>query len=439
MVATSASRTAVGILADRTRMTKKKLTSTLAAIDETGVSNEREEEEENDSLKLEDSPPRWHERGWFDETLVVEGFSPDIVVHSANTLDEMMAHDDNIKMSVTKLTIRKRSLPFAHGAMRLAFYAETAASTDRFVVKCFKRGGKGLPHMAEDLRGQALCKAFALEFNALSGESNSIDFIVSTCLKSDRAAKLGEDCWSIEPFIQGEYVKYNNNAGYVNNKIPDDRFNQTAQAFSHFTFDRSQGRFLVSDLQGVGHILTDPAIHTLDPGRFNLTETNLGKEGFKFFFSTHVCNDICKNLGLISNASMIKSGALSFRTVWPTMDNTVCCSNKLCGKIVRLVGANTSPRFPGFHWCDKCWPQLGSSNVKRLCVAPGPHHEFEVSLFFHESQGKIAPRRCPTHRGVVSPPLTRSGGSPRQPSHVAEQPRASSKPSTNASSSSIYV
>src|SRR5437667_3680730 len=102
---------------------------------------------------------------------------------------------------------------------------------------------------------------------------------------------------SLELFIEGAYVKYNNNCGYVN-EDNDDRFNQAAQAFSHFTFERSRGRFLVCDLQGVGHVLTDPAIHTLDPRRFKLADTNLNKEGFKFFFSRHVCNSICRELRL---------------------------------------------------------------------------------------------------------------------------------------------
>jgi hypothetical protein len=35
----------------------------------------------------------------------------------------------------------------------------------------------------------------------------------------------------------------------------------------------------VCDLRGEGHVLTDPAIHILDPERFKLADTNLGKEG----------------------------------------------------------------------------------------------------------------------------------------------------------------
>src|SRR5206468_658688 len=111
--------------------------------------------------------------------------------------------------------------------------------------------------------------------------------------------------------------------------------------------------------------------------------TNLGKEDFKFFFATHVCNGTCSKLGLKSNASMIMSGRYKFRERWPNMDNTVCCSNKLCGRIVGLANAKKSDEFPGYHWCGACSPQLRSSMVKRICVAPGPH-EFEVSEFFYE-------------------------------------------------------
>jgi Alpha-kinase family/von Willebrand factor type A domain len=389
MVTTSASRTAVRRSPGQTakaRIDKKLLN--LASIEEG--------EDDSTDVRLEAIPPRWNTSGWLNETLMVEGFSPDVAVHGAHTLDDMIADDDNITMSTTQLTIHKRSMPFAQGAMRVVSYARTAASTSRFVVKSFKKGGKRLAHLAEDMRCQAMCKAFALEFNALSGEE--IDFIVTTCLRSKSGMTSNDEYMSLEPFIEGDYVKYNNNSGYVNEDKPDDPFSQAAQAFSHFTFERSRGRFLVSDLQGVSHILTDPAIHTLNPKRFKLADTNLGKEGFKFFFATHVCNYICHKLGLKSRASMIMSGSYEFRESWPNMDNTVCCSNKLCGRIVRLVSAKTSDRFPGYHWCEACWPQLHSSMVRWICITPGPHHEFEVSKFFHESQGRSTPRTCPNHR-----------------------------------------
>jgi hypothetical protein len=310
-VTTSASRTAVRATMSmaRTRRagTDRKLDMDLAAIGE----------DDADDVPLEAVPPHWDTPGWLNETLMVEGFSLDVVVHGPSTLNDMMAHDDNIKMSITELTIHKRSRPFAQGTLRVASYARTAASTNLFVVKSSKLAGKKLAHLAEDMRCQALCKAFALEFNALSGEAHSIDFIVTTCLKGKAGTiSRADECMSLEPFIDGTYVKYNNNCGYVNEYIPDDRFNQAAQAFSHFTFERSRGRFLVSDLQGVGHVLTDPAIHTSDPMRFRLSDTNLGQEGFKFFFATHKCNGICSCL--VATASVRAGLAWTLRCAAPT-------------------------------------------------------------------------------------------------------------------------
>jgi hypothetical protein len=45
-----------------------------------------------------------------------------------------------------------------------------------------------------------------------------------------------------------------------------------------------------------------------------------------------------------------------------------------------------------------CWPQLKSTTVRWICAAPGPAHEFDVSWFYYESQGRYAPRRCVEYR-----------------------------------------
>jgi len=350
--------------------------------------------------ELETTPAQWNTPGWLDVTLTVEAYFTDVVMRGTRSLDDMMSHDDNIKICTTDLTIHKRSRSFAHGSMRVASYARTAASTNRLVVKSFKRDGKDLMHFADDMRCQALCKAFALEFNALVGKDHSIDFIVAACLKPKSGKAPADNCMALEPFIEGKYVKYNSNSGWVNEEHSDNQNHQAAQAFSHFTFERSKGRFLVSDLQGVGKVLTDPAIHTSDPERFKLADTNLGESGFKFFFSTHKCNNICRKLKLESKASMIVSGKYAFRKKWPVLGKAsgmmVCCSNKLCSRIVRASKANSSRKYPGYYWCNECWPQLQKTKVKLAC-GTGPRHEFGVSLFFYESQGQIVPQRCPDH------------------------------------------
>ena len=64
--------------------------------------------------------------------------------------------------------------------------------------------------------------------------------------------------YHVEHFIEGDYIKYNSNSGFVDNKA----CRQTPQAFSHFTFERSGHELIVVDIQGVGDLYTDPQIHT---------------------------------------------------------------------------------------------------------------------------------------------------------------------------------
>ena len=188
---------------------------------------------------------------------------------------------------------------------------------------------------------QALCKAFALDFNGVLDIEPPLDFVVTHCIqrKSETRFGTGDGFLLLEPYLTGDYVKYNSNAAYVNEELADHPSNLWAQAFSHFTFERSRGRFLVNDLQGIGLVLINPAIQTWDRERFKLTETNLNEEGFKFFPATHECNSVCHSLGLKSNKQMVVSGNFEFREAWPTINPTVCCSNKMCRRIVRRANS----------------------------------------------------------------------------------------------------
>ncbi|KAL7459018.1 hypothetical protein ACHAWC_010876 [Mediolabrus comicus] len=98
-------------------------------------------------------------------------------------------------------------------------------------------------------------------------------------------------------FIEGDY-----------NNLKDAYF---PQAFSHFSYERSSGNFMVVDLQGVLTVkdngstvyeLTDPVIHQHEPNnskkKWNFGRTDRGTDGMKAFFETHVCNDACRLLGL---------------------------------------------------------------------------------------------------------------------------------------------
>ena len=65
--------------------------------------------------------------------------------------------------------------------------------------------------------------------------------------------------YHLEHFIEGDYIKYNSNSGFV-----EESLRLTPQAFSHFTFERSGHELIVVDIQGVGDLWTDPQIHTAE-------------------------------------------------------------------------------------------------------------------------------------------------------------------------------
>jgi hypothetical protein len=153
----------------------------------------------------------------------------------------------------------------------------------------------------------------------------------------------------VEPELDGKFTKWNNNAGDVRRPTKNKKQESKAvdfgiieesdedddddddgddyyssgggrddgglatieiddipQAFSHFTYEYSNGKKLVCDLQGVwnaddGFVLTDPVIHHVSSkeGRKHRNgATDKGFEGVEKFFTSHECNALCKKLGL---------------------------------------------------------------------------------------------------------------------------------------------
>ncbi|GIL64651.1 hypothetical protein Vafri_18557 [Volvox africanus] len=136
----------------------------------------------------------------------------------------------------------------------------------------------------------------------------------------------------VEEELEGKFTKWNNNAGGVARTCDTNRTNRNStaplgaieeddedydsddygsagrasaddvpQAFSHFTHYATAGQKLVCDLQGVwnsvdGFMLTDPVIHHSSGRRSGATDK--GRAGIRFFFNSHVCNPLCRRLGL---------------------------------------------------------------------------------------------------------------------------------------------
>jgi hypothetical protein len=144
-----------------------------------------------------------------------------------------------------------------------------------------------------------LGKEFTLKL-ATVGTKNKIVYVSVELLRIP-GRTTGDSFFSLEPFIPGNYVKFNNNNGFVDKAL--EISHPLMQTFSHFTYSYSKGLVMVTDVQGVvesdgNYKLTDPAIHTADSSTCLKDPTNLGRDGMAAFFATHVCNSFCRALSL---------------------------------------------------------------------------------------------------------------------------------------------
>ena len=140
-----------------------------------------------------------------------------------------------------------------------------------------------------DAKMQMVAEYWAQQFNRKSPPQNKVAFVVAQVLELPSRPDGPQRWASLEPRLDGDYAKFNNNAGAVLG-------GRVAQAFSHFTVHESSGQLCICDLQGVGgSLFTDPQIHSAS-GRFG--DGNLGRGGIESFLRSHSCNEVCRACGL---------------------------------------------------------------------------------------------------------------------------------------------
>ncbi|CAE7586971.1 ak1 [Symbiodinium sp. CCMP2592] len=231
-------------------------------------------------------------------------------------------------------TVSIRLQPFTEGGMRLVYcfkdssiplhkeqewdhYTMQAAGTDARMVAKLSRYVDAF-HNSYDVvsayaKSSALAKWYSRIFTlaaadrlGLKGRSMAkIIFVECYIYEVAEGSAAPTKYFVGERYLPGAFLKYNSNHGYVNEEAPD---TEIAQAFSHFTFDASAGKYMVLDLQGVymdkAHrrrphmIMTDPQVVSLDK---NFGPGDLGVEGMRAFFNSHTCGNTCQQMKLDPN------------------------------------------------------------------------------------------------------------------------------------------
>eukprot|EP00667_Euglena_gracilis_P003304 EG_transcript_3313 len=171
-----------------------------------------------------------------------------------------------------------------------------------------------------DVEMQAHCRAVADAFNA-ARPPKEVSFLEAWVICRSGNVLPNQRVLAAEPYIDPtSYLKHNNNWGFVHPLARN-----TPQAFSHFSWEYTQHRFMIVDIQGVGDVYTDPQIHSADDdgtGKGPWGMGNCGMEGINKFLETHHCNAVCRALGIARpSKAAVAQPTTSSGTQVPLRDN----------------------------------------------------------------------------------------------------------------------
>ena len=121
--------------------------------------------------------------------------------------------------------------------------------------------------------------------------------------------KISHECVTVAEFLPGDFQKYINKNGSMYSNDLD--ITEKAETFVHYTYEKSNNRLMITDLQGVGYqlcvcnleVATQTIVEEKSDKLKMLVEYlfcggNLSTAAFENFEREHVCNEYCTKLEL---------------------------------------------------------------------------------------------------------------------------------------------
>ncbi|RUP44965.1 kinase-like domain-containing protein [Jimgerdemannia flammicorona] len=294
-----------------------------------------------------------------------------------------------------------RSDPFASGGLRYALPLYQPSDERKLVAKMFKDGPLTKDRYLEVMAIQAIATKLVYEFNRYN-PPQTIDFIDVRVVEIEQTHPSEDTYFTVEPYIEGDYVKHNNNAGWSNELMA------TAQAYSHFTWQKSGNKLIVVDLQGVAYIMTDPVIHSVNPPH-SFGSTDFGREGVDSFFSTHRCNYVCDMLNLTRHPMQPRDPISTITNQLQQANEQsgprqVNCNAAGCSALVEIGqgGVLGAAATMSDIYCNSCKRRM-RLNQTFTCNMSGCKIKFSITPYRYTARGEDPPTRCPAHRNPNVP------------------------------------
>ncbi len=215
----------------------------------------------------------------------------------------------------TIVEFTEEKIPIGSGAFRKAFKAtskhpEFNGSTwviKRYIpeaLKCIEDTGQTIEgHNLKVVQMHLLARNFTLQLqeDIKKNDASATFGKVLKYRKLFHGVTENNEYVTVEEYIPGQVTKYINNDGLCCVDTSDVTC-QKAQCLSHYSYEKSEKRLIVLDIQGNGCDLYDPEIASAElidaDKQFLYCTGNLSRVAIDNFKNNHKCNHFCQVVGL---------------------------------------------------------------------------------------------------------------------------------------------